>query len=193
MSLLSSLPVCFRRIHHATSNLTVFCYVFRCSSRVAQDDGAAAAGADADGADDDDDDGLDSDTDELRKISEAYLGKNTPNKERKRAKRQSSEAWNFIARLRDVPAAMRDAGYSEAQIKVAMGGPGKRGKVTHVCTACFELLTIGYDTKARAVRSRRPLAPPARAPCSRRPLALTARPVLSARPVRSRRPRRSTG
>ena len=176
MSLLSSLPVCFRRIHHATSNLTVFCCVFRCSSRVAQDgaaaagaddDGAAAAGADDDGADDDDDDGLDSDTDELRKISEAYLGKNTPNKERKRAKRQSSEAWNFIARLRDVPAAMRDAGYSEAQIKVAMGGAGKRGKVTHVCTACFELLTIGYDTKARAVRSRRPLAPPARAVRSR--------------------------
>ena len=85
------------------------------------------------------------------------------------------------------------SGYSEEQIKVAMGGRGKRGKVTHVCTACFELLTIGYDTKARAVRSRRPLAPPARAPCSRRPLALTARPVLSARPVRSRRPRRSTG
>ena len=69
---------------------------------------------------------MDSDTDELRKISEAYLGKNTPNKERKRAKRQSSEAWNFIARLRDVPAAMRDAGYSEEQIKVAMGGRGAR-------------------------------------------------------------------
>ena len=84
------------------------------------------------------------------------MGKNTPQKLKKRAKRQASAAWNYIARLRDARAAMADAGYSAAEITVAMGGLKGRGKVTHVCTACFELLTIGYDTKARAVRSRRP-------------------------------------
>ena len=51
--------------------------------------------------------------------------------------------------MRDVPGAMRDAGYSEAQVKHAKGGRGHRGTVMHVCTACFQLLTMGHDTKAK--------------------------------------------
>lgn len=129
--------------------------------------GAGAADEDDDAEEEEDDEDEDDDDEEDDDEAEAdvkysrpftaeqlsqFTRNNTPTKSAGKVKRQKAAeapAWRNIKRVPDLRSAMLAAGYSKKRTEAACRM--KRGRFTHVCILCHELLSIGCVPHTRAI------------------------------------------